>query len=445
MRRTASNVVNIHPLNILVIAPTLDAGAADAAVIDLVRILTEARNRPLVISRGGRLEHQVSEHGAQLIHLDVASKNPFVMLRNAVAIARIALRTRCDLVHVHGRAPAWSAWLACRCIGVPFVTSWYKGFREQNVFKRLYNSVMARGDRVIAVSDQIAEIINDRYGTPWGRINVVPAGFDLSPFDPAAVSPARIETMRRIFGAGPQTKIILAPGRMLRRKGHHLLVKAAQRLKDAGLKDFVCVFVGEDHGHSRYMGELWDLVLATGTADVVRMTGPVTDIAAAYAAACVVVSAATQAEGLQRTILEAQAMARPVVVSDLAAGSDVVLAPPAVSGRSHDRLPFPQRKRCRAGLGAAAPVLHARSDPDGDRPARPGMGTRPFQCRDGGRTDAEALCRRGREPSGRVTAFAPRMTGGRRRNLPQLTCEPFLPILKPFAPRAVPRKAARRR
>ncbi|KAB2883569.1 MAG: glycosyltransferase family 4 protein [Pseudorhodoplanes sp.] len=314
----------------LVITPTLDAGAADAAVVDLVRILTEARNHPVVISRGGRLEHQVAALGAQLIHLDVASKNPLIMLRNAVSIARIAWRMRCDLVHVHGRAPAWSAWLACRCIGVPFVTSWYKGFREQNFFKRLYNSVMARGDRVIAVSDQIAEIINDRYGTPWGRINVVPAGVDLSPFDPASVSPARIEAMRRIFGAGPETKVILASGRMLRRKGHHLVVKAAQRLKEAGLKDFVCVFVGEDHGHSRYMGELWDLVLATKTADVVRMIGPVSDIAAAYAAAAVVVSAATQAEGLQRTILEAQAMAKPVVVSDLAAGSDVVLAPPAI-------------------------------------------------------------------------------------------------------------------
>ncbi|MBZ0139484.1 MAG: glycosyltransferase [Pseudorhodoplanes sp.] len=314
----------------LVITPTLDAGAADAAVVDLVRILTQARNHPVVISRGGRLEHQVAALGAQLIRLDVASKNPFIMLRNAVLIARIAWRMRCDLVHVHGRAPAWSAWLACRCIGVPFVTSWYKGFREQNFFKRLYNSVMARGDRVIAVSDQIAEIINDRYGTPWGRINVVPAGVDLSPFDPASMSPARIEAMRRIFGAGPETKVILASGRMLRRKGHHLVVKAAQRLKEAGLKDFVCVFVGEDHGHSRYMGELWDLVLATKTADVVRMIGPVSDIAAAYAAAAVVVSAATQAEGLQRTILEAQAMAKPVVVSDLAAGSDVVLAPPAI-------------------------------------------------------------------------------------------------------------------
>src|SRR5690606_21209172 len=45
----------------------------------------------------------------------------------------------------------------------------------------------------------------------------------------------------------------------------------------------------------------------------------------------VVVSAAVQAEGLQRAVLEAQAMARPVVVSDLSAGPDAVLAPPAVA------------------------------------------------------------------------------------------------------------------
>jgi glycosyltransferase involved in cell wall biosynthesis len=61
------------------------------------------------------------------------------------------------------------------------------------------------------------------------------------------------------------------------------------------------------------------------------MTGPVGDLPAAFAAATVVVSAAVQPEGLQRTILEAQAMGKPVVVSDLGAGPDVVLAPPAVA------------------------------------------------------------------------------------------------------------------
>ena len=74
-----------------------------------------------------------------------------------------------------------------------------------------------------------------------------------------------------------------------------------------GLKDFLCVFVGEDQGRTRYAGELWDLVLSTGTADVMRWPARPTDLPAAYAAATVVVSAAIQPEGLQRAILEAQA------------------------------------------------------------------------------------------------------------------------------------------
>jgi glycosyltransferase involved in cell wall biosynthesis len=123
----------------------------------------------------------------------------------------------------------------------------------------------------------------------------------------------------------------LVVGRMTRRKGHHLMVLAARRLKDLGLTDFMCVFAGEDQGGTRYAGELWDLVLASDTTDVVRLVGALDDLPAAYAASTVAVSAAIQAEGLQRAILEAQAMARPVVVSELGAGPDVVLSPPAVA------------------------------------------------------------------------------------------------------------------
>jgi glycosyltransferase involved in cell wall biosynthesis len=326
-----SKVTNINPLTILIVVPSLQAGAADHGVIDLVRILAAAGNRPIVLSSGGRLETEIAALGGEFIRADVASKNPFVMMRNAGIMRQIARKENCDIIHAHGRAPAWSAWIASRLTGTPFVTSWYKGFREQNGFKRLYNSVMARGDRIIAVSDQLAELISHRYGISWGRINVVPLSIDLERFDPETVSHERVDTMRRSFGIDPDTKIILVTGRLLRRKGHHLVVRAVHRLKEMGLKDFICVFAGEDQGKSRYTGELWDLVLATKTADVVRMTGPVDDLPAAYAAASVVVSASTQDEGLQRTILEAQAMARPVIVSDLGAGPEVVLAPPSVS------------------------------------------------------------------------------------------------------------------
>jgi len=326
-----SKVTNINPLTILIVVPSLQAGAADHGAIDLVRILAAAGNRPIVLSSGGRLETEIAALGGEFIRADVASKNPFMMMRNAGIMRHIVRKEKCDIIHAHGRAPAWSAWIASRLTGVPFVTSWYKGFREQNAFKRLYNSVMARGDRIIAVSDQLAELISHRYGISWGRINVVPLSVDLQRFDPETVSHERVDAMRRSFGIDPDTKVILVTGRLLRRKGHHLVVQAVHRLKEMGLKDFICVFAGEDHGKSRYTGELWDLVLSTKTADVVRMTGPVGDLPAAYAAASVVVSASTQDEGLQRTILEAQAMARPVIVSDLGAGPEVVLAPPSVS------------------------------------------------------------------------------------------------------------------
>jgi glycosyltransferase involved in cell wall biosynthesis len=120
-----------------------------------------------------------------------------------------------------------------------------------------------------------------------------------------------------------------------------VVVKAARRLKDMGLKDFLCVFVGEDRGHTRYTGELWDLVLSTGTMDVIRMAAPVADMPAAYACAAAVISAAVQPEGLQRAIVEAQAMARPVIVSDLAASPEVVLTPPTVPESRITGLRFP--------------------------------------------------------------------------------------------------------
>jgi glycosyltransferase involved in cell wall biosynthesis len=321
------------PLSILIVVPALDAGAADVGALGLVRILTAAGHRAIVASQAGRLVADVTAAGGEFVALDLASNNPLRMLRNTAALSRIARERNCDAIHALGRSAAWSAYFAARLRGIPFMTSWYKGFRDQNIFKHMYNGVMARGDRVVAVSEQIAQLINDRYGMPWERITVVPSSVDLERFDPAEVTPERVDAMRHAWGIRRDTRVILIVGRIVRRKGHHVVVKvvkAAKRLKEMGFKDFLCVFVGEDRGRTHYTGELWDLVLATGTMDVVRMAAPVFDMPAAYVAASVVVSAAVQPEGLQRTILEAQAMARPVIASDLGAGPDVVLTPPAV-------------------------------------------------------------------------------------------------------------------
>ena len=319
-----------HPLRVVIVVPTLETGAADLAALDHARILAQAGHAPIVVSSGGRLEAEFAAAGVELLRLDLASANPVKMVRNAFVLARLLRQRRCDVVHAHARGAAWSAYFAARYAGVPLLTSWHKGFREQNAFKHLYNGVMARGERVIAANEQIAELIHERYGMPWSRIVVIPGSIDLARFDPTNVGDERVAAVRNAWGVKRDTKVILVIGRMLRRKGHHVVVRTVRRLKELGLKDFLCVFLGEDHGRTRYSAELWDLVLATGTSDVIRLAGTVADTPAAYAAATVVVSASIQAEGVQKSLLEAAAMARPVVASDLAAGADVVLAPPAV-------------------------------------------------------------------------------------------------------------------
>src|SRR3569833_2630763 len=132
---------------------------------------------------------------------------------------------------------------------------------------------MVRGDRVIAASEDLADLIGDRYPAARSRVTTLPLGFDTEAFDPARVTPERIARIRHAFGAGPDTRIILAPGRMDRRKGRRHIVQAAAWLKAAGLRDFLIAFTGEDQGHTHFSAQLWDLVRAAGAAGGGRGAG----------------------------------------------------------------------------------------------------------------------------------------------------------------------------
>ncbi|MGN6571746.1 MAG: glycosyltransferase, partial [Pseudolabrys sp.] len=135
------------PVRVLIVAPALEAGAADAGAVELTRILKHAGHQAIVVSSAGRLVADINAAGAEFVPLDVATANPIRILRNVFALRRLAREKGCNCIHALGRSGAWSALMAARLTRLPFLTSWYKGFRDQNLFKHLYNGVMARGDR----------------------------------------------------------------------------------------------------------------------------------------------------------------------------------------------------------------------------------------------------------------------------------------------------------
>ena len=302
---------------ILQVVPELDTGGAEASAIEMAEAVTRAGGRCLVASQGGRLEDKLARTGGELCRLPLATKNPLRMTANVAALRRLIAARRVDLVHARSRAPAWSALAASRLAGVPFVTTYHGAYNQDSRAKSAYNSVMARGDVVIANSRYTAGLLIDRHGTPGERVRVIYRGVDVDSFAPDTVSPERVAALRAAWGIAPETRIVLQVARLTRWKGQDLVIAAAaQVLKQADMGDVTVVLAGDAQGRHDYVRELRELSAANGMADRIKLVGHVSDVPAACRAAEIVVVASREAEAFGRASAEAQAAERPVIVAD---------------------------------------------------------------------------------------------------------------------------------
>jgi glycosyltransferase involved in cell wall biosynthesis len=311
-----SSTTNPSP-TILQVVPELDTGGAEASAIEIAEAVTRAGGRCLVASRGGRLEKTLARAGGELCRLPLATKNPLRMAGNIAALRRLIAARGVDLVHARSRAPAWSALAAARLSGVPFVTTYHGAYNQKSQAKSFYNSVMARGDIVIANSRYTAELLMRRHGTPPERVRVIYRGVDVERFAPEAVSPDRVAALRAAWGISAGARVVLQVARLTRWKGQDVVIGAAARvLKQADMADVAVILAGDAQGRNDYERELRDLIAANGLTDRIKLVGHVSDVAAACRAAEIVVVASREAEAFGRASAEAQAAERPVIVAD---------------------------------------------------------------------------------------------------------------------------------
>ena len=312
--------MNAPPPAILQVLPALRSGGVERGTLEIAEAQIAAGFRAIVASAGGEMVPALEALGAKHITLPLTAKTPWAIWRNAAALAALAQSEGVALVHARSRAPAWSALIAARRLGLPFVTTYHGAYNEGFPGKRLYNSVMARGDRVIAISHFIADLIRARHGVAESRLRVIPRGVDPRCFDPALVSAERLAALRAAWGVPEGQPIIMLPARVTRWKGQMVLVEAMAQLPG----DALALLVGDAAERPAFQAELQARIAGLGLQDRVRLVGHATDMPAALMLADVVVHASTDAEAFGRTVIEAQAMARPVIASDLGAPRETV-------------------------------------------------------------------------------------------------------------------------
>jgi glycosyltransferase involved in cell wall biosynthesis len=310
-----------RPPVVLQVLPSLFTGGVERGTIEITQAVADAGWVALVASSGGPLMHSVERAGGRHFTLPLQAKDPFTIWRNAARLEALIRAERVSVVHARSRAPAWSAWLACQRTGAHFVTTYHGVYGENLPFKRRYNAVMAKGEVVIAASHYVAREIEQRHGVDPARIRVIPRGVDPLVFAPDVVSGDRIARMAQAMRVPDGMHTVVIPGRLSSWKGQGVLLQAIARLP---WSEVCCVLVGSDQGRTKYTRELEQLAGSLGIADRVRIIGQVEDMPAALMLSDVVVHASTEPEAFGRVVIEAQAMGRPVIASNLGGPAETV-------------------------------------------------------------------------------------------------------------------------
>ncbi|MCX8501549.1 MAG: glycosyltransferase family 4 protein [Alphaproteobacteria bacterium] len=309
-------------LRLLQVVPALVMGGVERGTLDIAQAVVREGGVSFVASQGGAMVPELERYGSQHVNLSLKSKLPWSIYANSFRLAKVMGELKISVVHARSRAPAWAAMLAAHRLNLPFVTTFHGTYRRNSVFKNRYNSVMVRGDRVIAISHFISDHIQRFYGLDSSKIRVIPRGIDETIFDPARVSQERIinhATAWRLLDGLP---VILLPARLSRWKGHEVLIEALCQMQR---HDVIAVFAGSEGSSPHYRLELEKLINDRGLGGRVRIGVESRDMAAVYALSDVVVSASTQPEAFGRVAAEASAMGRLVVATNHGASPEIIL------------------------------------------------------------------------------------------------------------------------
>ncbi len=310
------------PPVVLQVVPGLTTGGAERGCVDVGVALAAAGTRSLIASSGGPMTRELDRAGVEHIKLTLDTKNPWTIWRNADRLAEIILAHGVEVVHARSRAPAWSAWLAAQRTGARFMTTFHAPYNFKGRLKHRYNSVMAKGEQIIAISEFIRSHILENYRVAPETVRVIHRGIDHAIFHPDRVTQPRLVQLAQHWRLPDDRPVILLPGRLTRWKGQLDLIDALAKLKR---RDVVCLMVGSDQGRSRYRAELERRIAHHNLSSVVHLVDHCTDMAAAYMLSTVVVSASREPEAFGRVIVEAQAMGKPVIVTNIGAVLETVI------------------------------------------------------------------------------------------------------------------------
>ncbi len=300
-------------LTVLQVLPALESGGVERGVLEVAEGLVKAGHRSLVISGGGRMVAELTNHGSEHFEKALGTKSPLT-LRHVVWLRKLMIEQQADVVDFHSRMPGWITWLAWKSLPAakrPALISTVHGLHSTG----FYSSIMCRGEHVIVVSETMREYVRQHYSfVPEDRLHLIHRGIDGLEY-PRGFQPDD-SWKSEFFRQFPKTRdqpLLTLVGRLTRLKGHADLLHLLARLRDLGIAAHGLIVGGTDPRKVAYADELQALATTLNVSDHVTFTGHRSDLKQIYAMSSIVLSLSSTPESFGRTVAEALSIGTPVV------------------------------------------------------------------------------------------------------------------------------------
>ena len=302
----------------------------------IMRELLEAGVRVYAVAPPGRFVSDIESLGVEFVpwRLSRRSLNPFREIGPLVELVRIYRRLKPDLAQHFTVKPNVYGAIAARIAGVPLVfggvtglgTAFASGgplrFTLRSSVTMLYRLATVLSDRVTFQTEHDARLLYGRSSTEKALVIRGGSSVDLVTYNVDSVPQADLDNVRNDLGIGSGDLVVTMASRLLYDKGVPEYVEAARELRSRR-SDVHFVLAGDRDPGNRDSVTSEDLE-QWGREGNILCVGYRDDMPTLLAASDIVVLPTYYPEGIPRVLIEAAAMARPIVSTTIPGVSEIV-------------------------------------------------------------------------------------------------------------------------
>lgn len=322
MRRSVRGIKVVH-------VTTIDM-AVRFLLLNQLLYLKERGYEVSAICSDGRWVPEIERAGIPV--KTVGMKRRVSPLADLVALWRLLSyfrKERFVIVHAHTPKAGLLGQLAAKFAGVPIIVRTLHGFYFHDSMHPAVRSFFAGLERIAALcSDSILSQNSEDIETAIRegiceeeKIKYLGNGIDINLFDPQRITAEEVTSKRREIGIRKNERVVGMVGRLVEEKGYLEFFQAA-RITKAKMPNIKFLVVGPIEKEKKDALNP-DIAKDYGLADDVIFLGMRLDMPRLYAIMDVFVLPSHR-EGLPRTLMEASAMGKPVVATDIRGCREVV-------------------------------------------------------------------------------------------------------------------------